>query len=114
VPSTKAVLIGGTTRSNFVLICKCIAVVPARIAADPHRDQVKALEKAKQEVWAPRIPTTWGQSKAWASIYQQTFIDIYSKIAFAKLYDRKNSLVAADLLNYYTSCKKKKFRCYEC
>lgn len=32
-------------------------------------------------------------------IYQQTFIDTYSKVAFAKLYDRKNALVAADLLN---------------
>ncbi|GIV33571.1 MAG: hypothetical protein KatS3mg031_1106 [Chitinophagales bacterium] len=32
-------------------------------------------------------------------IYQQTFIDTYSKVAFAKLYDRKNALTAADLLN---------------
>jgi hypothetical protein len=32
-------------------------------------------------------------------IYQQTFIDTYSKGAFAKLYDRKTSLTAADLLN---------------
>jgi transposase InsO family protein len=32
-------------------------------------------------------------------IYQQTFIDTYSKVAFCKLYDRKNALVAADMLN---------------
>jgi len=32
-------------------------------------------------------------------IYQQTFIDTRSKVAFAKLYDRKNALVAADMLN---------------
>jgi hypothetical protein len=32
-------------------------------------------------------------------IYQQTFIDTYSKVAFAKLYDRKTPLTAADLLN---------------
>ncbi|GAB0057855.1 IS481 family transposase [Candidatus Magnetaquicoccaceae bacterium FCR-1] len=32
-------------------------------------------------------------------IYQQTFIDTYAKVAFAKLYDRKNALVAADMLN---------------
>jgi hypothetical protein len=32
-------------------------------------------------------------------IYQQTFVDTYSKIAFAKLYDRKTPLTAADLLN---------------
>jgi hypothetical protein len=32
-------------------------------------------------------------------IYQQTFIDTYSKVAFAKLYDRKTPITAADLLN---------------
>ena len=32
-------------------------------------------------------------------IYQQTFIDTYSRVAFAKVYDRKNALVAADMLN---------------
>jgi hypothetical protein len=32
-------------------------------------------------------------------IYQQTVIDTYSKVAFAKLYDRKNVLEAADTLN---------------
>jgi transposase InsO family protein len=32
-------------------------------------------------------------------VYQQTFIDTYSKVAIVKLYDRKNALVAADLLN---------------
>jgi transposase InsO family protein len=32
-------------------------------------------------------------------IYQQTVIDTYSKVAFAKVYDRKNTLVAADVLN---------------
>jgi transposase InsO family protein len=32
-------------------------------------------------------------------IYQQTFIDTYTKVAFAKLYDRKNAITAADMLN---------------
>ncbi len=32
-------------------------------------------------------------------IYQQTFVDTYAKVAFAKLYDRKTALTAADLLN---------------
>jgi transposase InsO family protein len=32
-------------------------------------------------------------------IYQQTFVDTYSKLAFAKLYDRKTPITAADLLN---------------
>src|SRR5688572_18112315 len=40
-----------------------------------------------------------GNIKGVGRIYQQTFIDTYSKVAFAKLYDRKNALVAAELLN---------------
>jgi hypothetical protein len=32
-------------------------------------------------------------------IYQQTFIDTYSKVTFANLYDRKTPITAADLLN---------------
>jgi hypothetical protein len=32
-------------------------------------------------------------------IYQQTGIDTYAKVAFAKLYDRKTPITAADLLN---------------
>src|SRR5271168_3463921 len=34
-----------------------------------------------------------------SSAYQQTFIDTYSKVTFAKLYDRKMPITAADLLN---------------
>jgi hypothetical protein len=40
-----------------------------------------------------------GTIKGVGRIYQQTFIDTYSKVAFAKVYDRKNALVAADMLN---------------
>lgn len=40
-----------------------------------------------------------GNIKGVGHIYQQTFIDTYSKVAFAKLYDRKNALIAADTLN---------------
>ena len=40
-----------------------------------------------------------GTIKKIGRIYQQTFIDTYTKVAFAKVYDRKNALVAADLLN---------------
>jgi hypothetical protein len=32
-------------------------------------------------------------------INQQTFIDTYTRVAFAKLHDRKTSITAADLLN---------------
>ncbi len=40
-----------------------------------------------------------GNIKGVGRIYQQTVIDTYSKVAFAKLYDRKNALTAADALN---------------
>ena len=40
-----------------------------------------------------------GNIKGVGRIYQQTFIDTYSKVAFAKLYDRKNAITAADMLN---------------
>ena len=33
------------------------------------------------------------------TVPQQTFVDTYSKVAFAKLYDRKTPITAADLLN---------------
>lgn len=40
-----------------------------------------------------------GTLKGVGRVYQQGFIDTYSKVAFAKLYDRKTPLTAADLLN---------------
>jgi transposase InsO family protein len=40
-----------------------------------------------------------GTLKGVGRIYQQTFIDTYSKVAFGKLYERKTPLTAADLLN---------------
>ena len=40
-----------------------------------------------------------GTLKGVGRVYQQTFIDTYSRVAIVKLYDRKNALVAADLLN---------------
>lgn len=40
-----------------------------------------------------------GTLKGVGRIYQQTAIDTYSKVAFAKLYDRKTPLTSADLLN---------------
>ena len=74
--------------------------------------QLAALEKAKEEKQAlGEIEThhpgylgaqdTYyvGTIKGVGRIYQQTFIDTYTKVAFAKVYDRKNALVAADMLN---------------
>jgi transposase InsO family protein len=40
-----------------------------------------------------------GSLKGVGRIYQQTFIDTYSKVAFAKLYTEKTPITAADLLN---------------
>src|SRR5690554_5023690 len=40
-----------------------------------------------------------GTLKGVGRIYQQTFVDTYSKIAFAKLYNMKTPITAADMLN---------------
>ena len=40
-----------------------------------------------------------GNLKGVGRVYQQTFIDTYAKVGFAKLYDRKTPITAADLLN---------------
>lgn len=74
--------------------------------------QVAALEKAREEKLAHGEIETHhpgylgaqdtyyvGYVKGVGKIYQQTFIDTYSKVAQAKVYDRKNALVAADMLN---------------
>jgi transposase InsO family protein len=74
--------------------------------------QVVALEKAKTEKEAhgefesecpgycgAQDTFYVGNMKGVGRIYQQTFVDTYSKVAFAKLYDRKTPITAADLLN---------------
>jgi transposase InsO family protein len=40
-----------------------------------------------------------GTIKGVGGVYQQTFVDTYSKVAFAKLYEQKTPITAADLLN---------------
>jgi hypothetical protein len=40
-----------------------------------------------------------GNIKGVGRIYQQTFIDTYSRVAFAKLYQSKHAITSADLLN---------------
>jgi len=74
--------------------------------------QLAALEKAKADKEAhgefeSECPGYCGAQdtfyvgtlKGVGRIYQQTFIDTYSKVAFGKLYDRKTPITAADLLN---------------
>ena len=75
-------------------------------------EQLRALEKKKEEAEARgEIETEHpgyllaqdtyyvGTIKGVGRIYQQTVIDTYTKVAFAKLYDKKNALVTADILN---------------
>lgn len=40
-----------------------------------------------------------GTLKGVGRVYQQTFVDTYSKVAFAKLYEQKTPITAADILN---------------
>ena len=74
--------------------------------------QLQAMEKAKEQREAEgEIETEHpgylgsqdtyyvGTIKGIGRIYQQTFIDTYSKVGFAKLYTSKTALTAADLLN---------------
>jgi transposase InsO family protein len=74
--------------------------------------QVIALEKAKTEKEAhgefesehpgycgAQDTFYVGNLKGVGRIYQRTFIDTYTKVIFAKLYDRKTPITAADLLN---------------
>ena len=46
---------------------------------------------------APQDTFYVGNMKGLGHTYQQTFIDTYAKAAFAKLYDRKTPITAADL-----------------
>jgi transposase InsO family protein len=74
--------------------------------------QLQAMEKAKEQREAQgEIETEHpgylgaqdtyyvGTIKGIGRIYQQTFIDTYAKIGFAKLYTSKHAITAADLLN---------------
>src|SRR5436305_112581 len=103
-------------RHDLQTFAKRLKALEARLAQEPGHvlteSQVRAMEKAKQEKEAHgEIETAHpgylgaqdtyyvGTIKSIGRIYQQTFIDTYAKVAFAKLYDRKNALVAADMLN---------------
>lgn len=74
--------------------------------------QVAALEKKRDsDVACGEIETAHpgylgsqdtfyvGTIKGVGRIYQQTFVDTYSKVAFAKLYTTKTPITSADLLN---------------
>ena len=84
----------------------------AKTGAVLTESQLKALEKAKEEKMAwGEIETEHvgylgaqdtfyvGTLKGVGRIYQQTFIDTYSSVGFAKLYTSKAPINSADLLN---------------
>jgi transposase InsO family protein len=103
-------------RNDLQTFARRLKALEARLAQNSGmvltEQQVRAVEKAKQEKEAHgEIETAHpgylgaqdtyyvGTIKSIGRIYGQTFIDTYSKVAFVKLYDRKNALVAADMLN---------------
>jgi transposase InsO family protein len=45
------------------------------------------------------MPSTAARSRGVGRIYQQTFLDTYTKVAFAKFYTEKPPITAADLLD---------------
>src|SRR5215475_2557935 len=102
-------------RNHLENLNKRLRALEAKVAQESPiltEAQLAALEKAKVEKEAhgefeSECPGYCGAQdtfyvgtlKGVGRIYQQTFIDTYSKVAFAKLYDRKTSLTAAEILN---------------
>lgn len=102
-------------RHDLQTFKKRLAALEKQVAEDGivlTEKQVQALERKRQDDEASgEIETEHpgylgsqdtfyvGTIKGVGRIYQQTFVDTYSKVAFAKLYAAKTAITAADLLN---------------
>jgi len=98
--------------ANFKARLKALEAKVAKQELILTEAQVAALEKKQQDdEVSGEIETAHpgylgsqdtfyvGTFKGVGRVYQQTFVDTYSKVAFAKLYTTKTPITAADLLN---------------
>lgn len=72
------------------------------IAMERKREKQKAhceIETEHLRYFGSQNPYYVGTIKGVGRIYQQTFIDTYSRVAFAKLYTSKHAISSADILN---------------
>ena len=106
---------GAWLRHNLACFRDRLRALEAKVAAEGlvlTEAQVTALEKKRSDDEAAgEIETAHpgylgsqdtfyvGTLKGVGRIYQQTFVDTYSKVAAAKLYTTKTPITAADLLN---------------